>query len=261
MKYAILDGVQEEAQPGLSASCRACGRPVIAKCGEVRVWHWAHRQSRACDRWWESETEWHRNWKNHFPSTWQEFIQNSQTGERHIADVKTANDWVLEFQHSYLNPEERRSREAFYGPKLIWVVNGLRRKTDVIQFAHAWRHGVPAGPGNSSIRMVSADGCRLLQEWAGRAAQAFIDFGPVQGLWWILGKSPTGHVFVVRFSLAEFIEVHQCVAKQKTRNFDSLVAEMRKFVAKYETHRRAQTRRVALALPSRVNVRRRGYRR
>jgi hypothetical protein len=42
--------------------------------------------------------------------SWQEIVHRSDSGEKHIADVKTDHGWVIEFQHSYLNPEERRSR-------------------------------------------------------------------------------------------------------------------------------------------------------
>jgi hypothetical protein len=62
---------------------------MIAKCGQIRVWHWAHRAIRTCDPWWEPETKWHRDWKNQFPEDWQERIHKSEAGERHIADVKT----------------------------------------------------------------------------------------------------------------------------------------------------------------------------
>jgi len=46
--------------------------------------------------------------KDQFPADWQEHVQHAETGERHIADVKTSRGWVIEFQHSYLKPEERR---------------------------------------------------------------------------------------------------------------------------------------------------------
>jgi len=60
-------------------------------------------------------------------------VHFDEKGEKHIADVKTKNGWVLEFQHSYIKPEERNYRNAFYS-KLVWIIDGLRRKTDRIQF-------------------------------------------------------------------------------------------------------------------------------
>jgi hypothetical protein len=112
MKFAIVEGERREAQPGLSGKCPGCGAVVIAKCGEVRIRHWAHKGTVTCDPWWENETEWHRGWKNEFPDDWQEVRHTAQSGERHIADVKTECGYI-EFQHSPLKPYERRAREAF----------------------------------------------------------------------------------------------------------------------------------------------------
>jgi competence protein CoiA len=133
MQYAIIDGVRSEAAPGLTGSCHCCGQPTVAKCGERRVWHWAHKGKRTCDEWWEPETAWHRKWKNRFPTEWQEVIGHAPDGEKHIADVRTAHGMVIEFQHSHLKPEERRSREQFYG-NMVWVVDGRRLKRDYTRF-------------------------------------------------------------------------------------------------------------------------------
>ena len=133
MKYALTNEERREAQPGLSGKCPGCDNPVVAKCGEVKVWHWAHHGRRICDPWWENETEWHRTWKNYFPADWQERVHFASNGEKHIADVKTDKDWVLEFQYSHLKPEERRARSIFY-QKLVWVVNGTRRPRFKAQF-------------------------------------------------------------------------------------------------------------------------------
>ncbi len=203
MKFALVSGQRQEAQPNLSGECPVCGSPMIARCGEVRLWHWAHKGRRLCDPWWENETEWHRAWKDLFPVGWQEFVQHDGDGERHIADVKTDDGWVIEFQHSYIKPEERRSREAFYH-KLVWVVDGLRRQTDGAQFRKAWDEGRPVG-GNS--------------------------------LGWLLAKSPDGPVYVAPFPRAMFVGIHRGTA---TQNFDSFVEELPELVADYESHRRAQ---------------------
>jgi hypothetical protein len=29
---------------------------MTPKCGQLKVWHWAHRSTRSCDPWWENET-------------------------------------------------------------------------------------------------------------------------------------------------------------------------------------------------------------
>ena len=129
MKFALVNNHREEAQPNLKGECPSCNSPMIARCGERRIYHWAHLGHRICDPWWENETDWHRNWKNQFPTNWQEIVHHAQDGERHIADVKTSANWVIEFQHSPIKSEEKRSREHFY-KHLIWVVNGVRRERD-----------------------------------------------------------------------------------------------------------------------------------
>jgi competence protein CoiA len=87
MKFADIEGnVWAEAQPGLAGKCRDCGQLVFAKCGQLRMRHWAHLKSKACDPWWETETEWHRSWKNQFPVARQEIGHSAQSGERHRVD-------------------------------------------------------------------------------------------------------------------------------------------------------------------------------
>jgi len=134
MKFALINGNKTEAVKGVKGICPVCEKELIARCGDIKVHHWAHKGRRHCDQWWENETEWHRLWKGKFPIDWQEVVHiDGDSGEKHIADVITESEWVLEFQHSYLKPEERRSRNAFY-QNIVWVVDGLRRKRDITQF-------------------------------------------------------------------------------------------------------------------------------
>jgi hypothetical protein len=242
MKFALVNGLRQEAQPKLSGKCPACDHPMVAKCGEVKVWHWAHQGGRFCDLWWESETEWHRGWKGQFPVNWQEVVQQAETGEKHIADVKTDRGWVIEFQHSYLTPEERRSRDAFY-PKLIWVVDATRRKRDRAQLVNAWKEGVPVGE-NALVRRAFSDSCVLLREWAGSNAPIFFDLGgPV--LWWLFAKSTTGSAYVAPYQRADFIDSHRGGATAKAREFDEFVNDIPRLVADYESQRPAQALRQA----------------
>ena len=133
MKFALVNNERQEAQPNLRGICVCCANSMVAKCGKVRIHHWAHQRSNLCDSWWESETEWHRNWKNQFPIDWQEIVHHAEDGEKHIADIKTQEGWTIEFQNSPISPEELQSRENFY-EKLVWVVNGTRRIRDKDKF-------------------------------------------------------------------------------------------------------------------------------
>ncbi|QKJ32861.1 competence protein [Mucilaginibacter mali] len=129
-RYANVNGIKTEPASGLKGVCPGCGNPVIAKCGSVKVHHWAHRKRFDCDPWWEPMTQWHLDWQNKFPEAWREVIfRDEQSGEFHRADVHTPKGITLEFQHSAMSAEEMQSRNAFY-PKLLWIVNGLRFKGD-----------------------------------------------------------------------------------------------------------------------------------
>lgn len=133
MKFAIVNDIRQEAVPGQKGVCPVCGAQCIAKCGERKINHWAHKSKKDCDPWWEKETFWHRNWKDKFPKEWQEVINyDSVTGEKHIADIKTDTGLVIEFQHYSITPQECKSREDFY-KAMVWVAN-IVNKRDVKLF-------------------------------------------------------------------------------------------------------------------------------
>jgi len=243
MKFALVDGERSEAQPGLLGTCPTCERATVAKCGEVKIWHWAHQGKRTCDPWWENETEWHRAWKAEFPVSWQEIVHKAENGEKHIADVKTNHDWVIELQHSYIKPEERRSRNGFY-QKLVWVVDGARRKRDSEQFWRVLNKGMPIN-GNPNLRRVSLDECSLLQEWGDTGAPVFFDFGAGPTLWWLFGKGSEGRAYVAAFSRSEFIGIHRGGATTMTDEFSKLVIDIEILAANFELNLSAQTSRQA----------------
>lgn len=223
MKFANVNGQRQEAQPRLSGACQVCGSPVIAKCGRVRVWHWAHLTKLICDVWWENEGEWHRTWKSHFPESWQEIVHLTEDGTKHIADVKTEDGWVIEFQRSRISPEERESRDTFY-KKLVWVVDATRMARDTAQFAKALQTGSPI-TGNPNIRRVRADECKLIQEWSGspKLRLLFFDFGGEQPLWWLLAGRPDEPMYVGQWSRADFIAAAHGKGPEKSRNFHELL--------------------------------------
>jgi hypothetical protein len=180
MKYefAFVDGKRRKAEPGLRGECCVCGDAMIAKCGErrLRVWHWAHLRTRTCDPWWESQTDWHRTWKNHFPEAWQEIVHQSETGERHIADVKTESGVVLEFQHSFLRREEREAREMFY-QNMLWVVDGLTRVRDKKRFFASLTRDHSIINEKPLTYSVQPNEGALLRDWGDSCKPVFFDFG------------------------------------------------------------------------------------
>lgn len=128
MQYALSNGVKTEAQKGKIAVCIGCGQQVIAKCGQVKIHHWAHVYKAKCDSWWEGETIWHRTWKENFAENCREIsFFDEKLQEYHRADIHTATGITIEFQNSPISTGELKAREIFY-PKLIWVVNGAKFK-------------------------------------------------------------------------------------------------------------------------------------
>lgn len=128
MQYALVNGLKSLPAKGLKGRCLGCKNDVIAKCGNIKVHHWAHAARVDCDPWSEPETEWHRDWKNNFPEEFREkHFVDEVTNEIHRADIHTPTGITIEFQNSPISTEEFGQRNTFY-KKLIWVVNAAKFK-------------------------------------------------------------------------------------------------------------------------------------
>ncbi|KAF2508707.1 hypothetical protein EYY60_16430 [Flavobacterium zhairuonense] len=132
MQHAIdIEGKKiSPAYSGQNAVCGFCGEKVRGKCGKIYIWHWQHVHNADCDLWKEGETDWHRQWKNKFPFEWQEMVLE-KNGEKHIADIFTAEGIVIEFQNSAISASTIAERERFY-EKMIWVINAQAFKNNLI---------------------------------------------------------------------------------------------------------------------------------
>jgi len=97
------------------AICPCCGTEVVAKCGQMVVWHFAHKASNECDRWSDGETDWHLRWKTHSPIERTEVIMGP-----HRADAVGRDGRIIEYQRSSISWEDMRAREEFYG-RMMWV--------------------------------------------------------------------------------------------------------------------------------------------
>jgi len=239
MRFALSNNERIEATKGAKGVCPCCGNDLVAKCGEINIHHWSHKK-KCDDHWWENETEWHRNWKNYFPKEWQEIIHYDESGERHIADVKTPDDWVIEFQHSAIKREERLSRNNFYNKnsRLIWVVDCKRRKTDVKQFTNELSKSFSTD--NPEILEVYEDS-RLLKEWKNNDSYVFLDFGDtdVSGsdFWCMFPIAYRGVAFVMRISRSKFIDYLNNNAFEKMFSEDIMKAlsKIKSHIAELDT--------------------------
>jgi competence protein CoiA len=214
MRFALVEGKRTLPSPGLTGSCPACGSAVLPKCGSQRVHHWAHRGERVCDRWWEPETEWHRNWKDKFPLAWQEVIRVDSSGERHIADVHSDLGLTIEFQYSYLNPKERISRENFYG-NMVWVSSGSRLAGDLPRFIEGKQSFTRMWKG---VYVTPAPGKVFPHDWLNCAVPVFFDYENAPGLtepamhigrplWCLLPGRAFGLAVVLQISREGFIDL------------------------------------------------------
>jgi competence CoiA-like predicted nuclease len=124
MLFAIVDDKKIEPIPNTHAQCHLCGEKVLSRCGEIKVWHWAHFKGKSCDSWYEPETQWHRSWKLTFGKENSE-IKIIKEDCWHVADVLTEGKVVIELQNSPIQKDIIRRREEFYGERMIWLINGI----------------------------------------------------------------------------------------------------------------------------------------
>jgi competence protein CoiA len=188
VRYAVAGDTRTEAQPHARATCPGCGAEVLAKCGEVNAWHWAHIVAEGCD--WEpgGETAWHLNWKGMAPPERQEVALNG-----HRADVISRSGLVVELQHSHLSGEKISSRERAY-KRMVWLFDGreareegriqLRRRPD--QSAEdlyrnvTWLHAPAFTTQTTATMFVDIEPDGVL--WVGR----WYDNRPRRGYAWIV---------------------------------------------------------------------------
>ncbi|HSL55294.1 MAG TPA: competence protein CoiA family protein [Pyrinomonadaceae bacterium] len=120
MQVALKNGVRvRPTRTGERALCQTCEGEVLSKCGEINVWHWAHRSIAACDSWIEADTEWHSEWKARVPESWIEIVIEKD-GKRRLADIRLPNGLIVKLQRSSLSPEQIRDYERFFG-NMIWI--------------------------------------------------------------------------------------------------------------------------------------------
>lgn len=215
MEFSIVEGRRRTAERGLKGVCALCGGKTIPKCGKIRIHHWAHQRGRNCDPWWESETDWHREWKRNFPEHCREVTVTSDDGEKHRADVKTDCGRVIEFQHSPIKMEARQTREALY-EDMVWVVNGLRIQREKKRFDI--QLGQARVLQNTPVKLrVPIGKCSILKTWADSRVGVYIDFGnmlfsdirfnfSIPALWRLYPGTVEAHVDIAPVWQGDFID-------------------------------------------------------
>ncbi len=124
MLYAlnnVTNGDKIEATPKAEGFCPECNQTMVPKCGDIKIWHWAHRQNlkHNCD--YGGETEWHLDWKKRVNK--KELVEVKKGNHR--ADIVTRDDTVIELQHSSIDTRTILDREEAYN-KIVWILHSDR---------------------------------------------------------------------------------------------------------------------------------------
>lgn len=111
----LFDKNRQQPTPAARSTCPSCDTPLIAKCGEINMWHWAHESLIECDPWYEGISLWHINWQNQVKESCREVVVG-----KHRADIKLSNGKVFEIQRSIISVGDIAARESHY-QDMAWI--------------------------------------------------------------------------------------------------------------------------------------------
>jgi competence protein CoiA len=119
---------------------------------------------------------------------------------------------VIEFQHSFLKAEERAARESFYR-KMVWVVDGRRRKRDATQLLKCIGPCVWGRPP-FILHVANHEECALLRDWNSSPVPVYFDLGirKEDGTLVFWRRDPisrNGRVYLTPVSRVSFLRVHR----------------------------------------------------
>lgn len=119
-----LDRLTKErirAKPGMQAVCPGCQKDVIPKCGDFKIWHWAHKAG-LCKYDSEPYTPRHLEWQERALNAGMEIEKIFDPSQRYRADIyDPKRNMVTEVQHSPITMETIIDRCIFYDSKDIKI--------------------------------------------------------------------------------------------------------------------------------------------
>lgn len=103
--------------------CNCCDEIMIAKKGNRKIHHFAHKTKINCDEWYHThKTEWHLLWQNICKDKYKEFVIKKDD-VKHIADIyDETNNRIIEIQHSQISDNDISKREEFYD-NMVWIID------------------------------------------------------------------------------------------------------------------------------------------
>lgn len=183
MQIALINGERVKPTPyAKGAICPLCKTEVIAKCGEQKIHHWAHKNKIQCDLWCETPTLRHQSWKECFPEDWWEHIVD-RNGEHHIADIETENGTIVLLSQKSFKEKLMTERENFFQTP-VWVIHASRYERSVKKFSNALKVGLFLKP-HSNVSKNAFDYWLLSKfhedevfkpEWLKSQFPVFLDF-------------------------------------------------------------------------------------
>ena len=122
-----------DAERNKKYTCPCCGADLIQKRGRIVQHHFAHKALAECVSYYDNKGAWHRSMQELFPERNVE-VFNNQYG-RHIFDVLTDANRIIEFQNSPISYYEFQDRTDAYSSyakasnaqRPIWVFNYTER--------------------------------------------------------------------------------------------------------------------------------------
>lgn len=109
------------------ATCMCCNEAVIAKTGEVMIWHWAHSSTSDCQQ--KGKGEWHYWWQDKLSLDEVEVRDNKWPNN--IADICIVDNrlpdgyLVVELQESPISRDTVRARNEAYKHVMWETENGI----------------------------------------------------------------------------------------------------------------------------------------
>lgn len=176
MLYGITNNsTRIRAQKGAAAVCPHCRGPLTAKCGQIKIHHWAHKAAKSC-LYSSGMTAWHYGWldrfDNHPQPGWE--IEYFHKSIRFDA-FNTQEMWAVEFQRSidvdYIRTKVSICRSE--GIKLFWLISPDPFKNFVYTDNFMQRNGHVLFARRKCRRRIDV----LLEDFLGRDDTALlIDF-------------------------------------------------------------------------------------
>jgi hypothetical protein len=225
MRYALVNDELVEPRKGERERCGLCEEEVIAKCGAIKVHHWAHLAGADCDPWSEPISEWHISWQDLVIRENVECIVG-----RHRADILTSDNSVVELQHSPISVDESHEREDFYG-RMVWIFDATHRFNRLI----TGKWGVFSFGQDQTLAQLSQSGLSRFRAAADRGRGVLRHPRRILRLW----SSPQARM--VREAISSGYSVPECrlqpIAGTRSKGGEPLVT------AKGSTHGERSTRR------------------